>query len=989
VDRAHDAHEATIARHRSVVDGVTNAGADAVAQRAIRDGAIEALGRLEAVDTSRLIFGRLDYAEGRVQTVYVGPCTVARDDEIHVVDFTRPIARAFYAADDDDPLGLTRRRSFDLLGRELRDISDEYFGAASAEPSMPAARRSVLDRVAAELERAREPQMQTIVASIVADQYRLIEAPRAGLFIVQGGPGTGKTAVALHRAVYLMRNNEDLGKVLVVGPNAAFMAYIAGVLPGLGETTVDQLPIDRLAETADVQIRGSDPPVVATLKGDARMAQVLKNAARQRVRPATEPYSLSTQGALVVLEPDVANGVLERELQQERPYMEGRRRFVEAIRDEVESLLESRFERSVRHRTVDRTELQRHLANDRSWLSFVERMWPTMSPPQLVHDMFTIEQRLRAAASGVLTDAEISMLVRHGVRTVGVHPWAVHDMPLLDEAQALVQGAGFQYGYVIVDEAQDLTPMQLRMVARRSKDGDLTVVGDIAQATGPTRYGDWDEIARHLPSHRGVRVDRLTIGYRVPRSIMELANLVLPQIAPDLPVTEPVREARVEPQFVRAEGWQLADAVATIVAEAAADERSVGVIVPQTHVVEIRGGLAALGLAAGDISTDQLEKRVTLLSSTDAKGLEFDRVVVVEPWDIVTGAQAGWSELYVALSRATQQLVIVHSRPLPAPLPGGEPIVPPALAAADALAASSGADEDAIDDEAPVELDLDLDLGFDGDDVGTTETVSGEPAPPPLAPEPTLSTMGSRVDEGTVASGPPADEASTDSDTAEEHAAPAASESAIPAAAADLPAAARHFTRERTVAPRVHTTLGGAFSEAVVYAKVLHDGATRRGTAVPYLSHLLATAALVLEDGGTETEAIAALLHDAVEDGAPGTADVIRTRFGVEVADIVIGCSDPEVPGGFREAKTAHLGELERGSTSMRRVALAEKLDNARALLSDLERYGAATWSRMNVERDDMLWYLESLVALFDRTFPSVLAGELRRVLTRIEEQAR
>ncbi len=201
--------------------------------------------------------------------------------------------------------------------------------------------------------------------------------------------------------------------------------------------------------------------------------------------------------------------------------------------------------------------------------------------------MRLIEQRLRAASEQTLTEAEIPTLLRRGVRTVGVHPWTADDMPLIDEAQALVQGVGAQYGYVIVDEAQDLTPMQLRMIARRSKIGDLTLVGDIAQATGPTRYKDWDEIATHLPTARGVRTDQLTIGYRVPRSIMELANLVLPEIAPDLPVTEPVREARIDPRFERVEEGELADAVAVTVAELTTDDRSVGVIVPRSHLTAI------------------------------------------------------------------------------------------------------------------------------------------------------------------------------------------------------------------------------------------------------------------------------------------------------------------------------------------------------------------------------------------------------------------
>jgi hypothetical protein len=325
----------------------------------------------------------------------------------------------------------------------------------------------------------------------------------------------------------------------------------------------------------------------------------------------------------------------------------------------------------------------------------------------------------------------------------------------------------------------------------------------------------------------------------------------------------------------------------------------------------------------------------------------------------------------------------VHSRPLPAPLPGGEAIAP-ALAesgrqSGDQFVADHGAGE-----STEIELDLDFDLSLDA-----PESVVAPPlgeAPRGIAAEDSpLGADATALGDATALPGSLASDAVDHSEAVEPEHATMPKES--PPVAPPPPVTPQAPVRDRTVEARVATLLGGGFSEALVYAKVLHDGVTRRGTAVPYLSHLLATAALVLEDGGTETEAIAALLHDAVEDGAPGTAEMIRSRFGPEVADIVVGCSDPEVMGGFRQAKAAHLLVLESGSTSMRRVALAEKLDNARALLRDLERFGAATWSRMDVDRDDMLWYLQSLVALFDRSFPSVLAGELRRVLEMIEQQ--
>ncbi|WP_022926732.1 HD domain-containing protein [Patulibacter americanus] len=1055
LEAACDAHVAYLEEQRQIVDGTKNGGGDRVAAHALREAARERLSKLQAVDDERLMFGRLDFETGKRKVVYIGPCTVKNDQEkVLVVDWTMKIAKPFYAADEQDPQGLMRRRSFDLLERQLLGIDDETFGEeADGEEAPTGRKRDALDRVAAELERAREPRMQAMVATIVADQYKLIEEPREGVLVVQGGPGTGKTAVALHRAVFLVRNNEDLGRVLVVGPNAAFMAYIADVVPGMGEDTVDQLAIDRLAETGEAQARGEDGPEVATLKGDARMAEVVARAVALRTREAVAPQTVTTQGVTVRLTAEAANEILDRERRRERPYAEGRRQFVAAMRTAVETLLRERFSRGLRRRTVDTAALQRFLNTDRGWNNFLERMWPASSAAQILHDLLTTELRLRTTAEGILTEAEISSLLRRGVRTVGVHPWTRDDMPLLDEITALVQGSVKLYGYVIVDEAQDLTPMQLRMIARRSNEGDLTLVGDIAQATGPTRYRDWSEITAHLPTGRGVREGLLTYGYRVPRSIMELANAVLPVIAPELPPTQPVRESITEPLFRRVDELDLGSAVASAVTELAADDRSVGVIVPPALLVTVRGALATTGISVGDISTDQLERRVTLLSSAEAKGLEFDRVVLVEPRQIVTDSRAGWSELYVGLSRATQQLVVVHSLALPAPLPGGEPVdeaLPPA-SASDVSATSSGAGDADVAVDQPDDLDLDLDLDLDtpavppqgetnegaaeddgaADDVENAEVAEDTPGAvgvdhgSPSDDGPASEVKASSVeeveatsevgdDDGAVETVDVAGEpdAPTDADgdataTGDPEAAPGGEtapgdvtvEEDLPGSVSPvsldiavlppIPAIPRVGERDRPVRPADAVTLGGSFSEALVFAKIQHGDQTRRGTPIPYLGHLLATSALVLEDGGTELEAIAALLHDAVEDGGPDTAETIRRQFGEAVATTVIGCTDPVGLDSFRATKLEHLRLLELGSTSVRRVALAEKLDNARTLLRDLHRYGATTWTRMGVEQADLHWYMRELVTLFERTFPSVLAQELRRTVEEIEVLAR
>lgn len=1066
VDRTHDCHEAALAFNRAIVAGEHNGGGDAFAQRKLRETAIKKLAKIEGVDTARLVVGRLDFQDEARKPVYIGPCSVFDDTKVVVVDWTMPIAKGFYNATLDDPQGLTRRRSFDVKGRELRDISDEIFGNLSAdmrEQTESGPSRTVLDRVASELEEAREPHMKDMVASIVADQYRMIEAPHEGIFIVQGGPGTGKTAVALHRAVFLLRNDESLARVLVVGPNAAFMAYIAQVLPGLGETTVDQLSIDRLARVGDAVAIGNDPSDLATLKGDARMAEVLRRAVRLRVKPTQDSVGLSAQGVSVRMTAEIANQVLEAEVARGRAYMDGRRRFIDSMRSAAEALFDARFTRSLRRRSLDREALQRYVTTDREWNNFIERMWPTASAVQVVHELLTVDQRMAAAADGLLDEGERVSLMRRGIRTVGVHPWTHEDLPLIDEAQALVQVNRDAYDYVIVDEAQDLTPMQLRMVARRSAQGDLTLVGDIAQATGPTRYSDWDEVVRQLPAERGVRFDELVIGYRVPRSIMELANALLPKIAPTLTPTQPVREARIEPRFDSTSPEWLADMAAAAVMELADDNRTVGVIVPARHMTDVRGALAAEGIAAGDISTDQLAKRVTLLSSTESKGLEFDRVVLVEPWDIVASSTAGWSELYVALSRATQQLIVVHSQPLPAPLPGGVEMTDDAFEVTEPMVETP--EVETFDDVPDLDLDLDLDpgneepaetpvpeasagtssdtrptpaeVGVSGVELVDPEAVedlarSSENAPlESLRPEdedPVAEVAATR-EESEPNRATPEHDASADADGLAASHLPTRIDDVIDdssaehrreqledlAAALDLGISQAVSETEDAVeveeeqletvpssnnpptkpvrargplksdVPRI----GGDFAEALALAQFTHGGAARRGTAVPYVGHLLGTVALVLEDGGSEAEAIAAMLHDAVEDGHADIASIIQQRFGDVVAAIVLGCTDPDGPElSFREMKLRHIAQLEAGSASVRRVALAEKLDNARALARDLERYGNDVWRRMGVDQQDLLWYYENLVALFRRSFPSVLSKEFERTVDQIKRIA-
>jgi DNA helicase IV len=308
-------------------------------------------------------------------------------------------------------------------------------------------------------------------------------------------------------------------------------------------------------------------------------------------------------------------------------------------------------------------------------------MWPRLSAEELLHDLFGSPPLLALAGRGVLTPAEQEMLVRDRSLALADIPWTAADLALIDEARVLLgkrrprSGAGSDgedgprtYGQIVVDEAQDLSPMQLRMVARRSLSGSVTVVGDIGQATGPWAPSSWDEITAHLPGERPPRLVELTVSYRTPAEVVEVAARVLAEAAPDLRPPRPVRRSGHDPRFVGAPAGDLAGAVvraaAAVVPEVAPG--TVAVLAPTSLVGELALALDDAGYHAIDPRRDGLGSPLSLLPVDMANGLEFDAVVVVEPATIADESPQGLRALYVALTRPTQRLVVVHARPLPA-----------------------------------------------------------------------------------------------------------------------------------------------------------------------------------------------------------------------------------------------------------------------------------------------------------------------------------
>ena len=646
-----------------------------------------------------LVFGRIDrYAESPAATesFHIGRLAVAdeQSDPI-VVDWRAPVAEPFYRATGREPMGLVRRRHFSVEGRQVLGIEDELFGGGhlgvghddGLVPEGPALRG--YSTLLAALERGRTGTLGDIVATIQAEQDEIIRSPQPGVLVVQGGPGTGKTVVALHRAAYLLYTHrfplEDQG-VLVIGPNRVFLRYIERVLPSLGEAGVEQVVLADLVPDVRWARPGDqgDSELAARVKGDARMSAVIDKAVADRERPLRADLRVPFRTGFVRLTVADSARIVKAARRRFRRHNAGRR-FVES---EVFAALAA----SWRGEPVTTTDVRQALRALPDVRAALERMWPSLTPAQLLHDLFGSPALLHLAAAGTLTEAEIGALHRPRAERVQDVRWTPADIALLDDAREVLgprTGKGGKiddadeirtYGHIVVDEVQDLTPMQLKMAARRSLNGSLTVVGDLAQATGALAPDSWDEVLAHLPQRKPARVVGLSVGYRIPAQIMEVADRVMHAATPQLRSPRAVRVGDARPSIVRAPsaaelGAVAAQATAAMTAELTSG--NVAVIVPDALVEEISIALAAAGIEHGRATRTGLDDPVTVVPVSVVKGLELDGVVVVEPARIVSDEVQGLRALYVALTRPTQRLTVVHAADLPAAMrPASGEIVP-------------------------------------------------------------------------------------------------------------------------------------------------------------------------------------------------------------------------------------------------------------------------------------------------------------------------
>jgi len=607
---------AAVADAENVVRMGGGADADVILQH------LEARLAALAETPASLCFGRLDSDDG--ERLYVGRRHVedGAGDPV-VIDWRARASTPFYRATWADPMGLVLRRRFIVERRRLVDLFDEDFTAGGGHGG-----GGLPDPLLAELERARTGEMRDIVATIQAEQDAVIRAPLAETVIVQGGPGTGKTAVGLHRAAFLLYEHRDLlqrQRVLVIGPNPVFLRYIASVLPSLGETSVVQATIESLM-AGRYPVTAQEPADVARLKGDAGMAEILRRAVRQRVTvPADDVEVTGPRGIGRMTARQVAE-VVDVVAALALPHNTARG----VLREHLLALLGGDDVRS-----------------GKAFKAVLDSIWPSLTAAGVVRSVLTDPPAFGA-------DPQLQRR--------GRPRWTRADLALLDEAEALTAGVASTYGHVVVDEAQDLSAMELRLVARRTPERSMTVLGDLAQATSVAGQSRWGEAAVHLGTP-GARVAELELGYRVPAAILEFANRLLPVAAPHVRPSRSVRTGGDPPRIVRVD--DLAEGL--VVETVALAERwiSVGLIVPTSALDAMAAALAAAGVAFADGRRGALSDAVTLLAPGAAKGLEFDAVLVAEPSRIVLEEPSGHRALYVALTRAVQEVVVMCTSDLP------------------------------------------------------------------------------------------------------------------------------------------------------------------------------------------------------------------------------------------------------------------------------------------------------------------------------------
>ncbi|MDH6189401.1 DNA helicase IV [Streptomyces sp. CZ24] len=731
VDHAYDCYTTKLAELTGTSAAAASAsGKDGIANRADAEARAEAYGGL---GDEALVFARVDAPEdpgGEPRPWYIGRRGVkdSLNDPV-VVLWTSPLAKTWIETRPEEPGEVVLRRQLRCVQRVVESYFDEISALPKAAPPPPAVpppapvavpeprqdaddsaaqeadaapapeptpvpapestppptpgdvvrrqRRKALqpdDFLLRELQRSRGGRMRDIVETIRRDQMELVTNAPSDILVVQGGPGTGKSAVGLHRVTWLVNNEHFKAQdILVIGPHQRFLDYVGQVLPTLGTRDVNAVQLDRLWEG---EVSGADSPKARLVKSDERMAAVLRRRVESDYRPEAldsvtaapsfqgdEPGIVVNAGSTTLRVPkSVVLGLLEQAHAGDGPFRERRDRFRGLL---VDRLLQELAD--IAPRRGQTGTIRRDLERNRRVERLLERVWPSPGPREALRSLYDSADLLRECAEGILDADEQAALLRARAATADADPWTLDDHVCLEELRLLISGeTPPRYGHIVVDEAQDLTPMQARSLRRRSAvGGSMTVLGDLAQATGAHIPAGWDLLGALLSDHGDWNVAQLTTSYRVPAEIMEFVAPLAREIAPDLPGPRAVREAGADAvRTVATEPWKLLDDTVAHVARLVrtsdgSTPRSVAVIVPDDS--DWLDAISRRIDEGGDIA-EPYREAVSVLAATQAKGMEYDHVLVVEPATLAERGPAGLRQLYVALTRSTQSLTVLHTR---------------------------------------------------------------------------------------------------------------------------------------------------------------------------------------------------------------------------------------------------------------------------------------------------------------------------------------
>jgi DNA helicase IV len=611
--------------------------------------------------SGQLVFGRVD-RDG--EPLYIGRRRVHDESKnLVVASWHAPAAQIFYQATPEDPLDLDLKRVFVEQDRILSRVVDEITAASvqDAQNADASAPTPVSDALLIELDRSRDGAMREVVATIQAEQFRIIRAPRDRVLVVQGGPGTGKTVVGLHRAAWHAFNDEALRRagILVVVPNTVFLSYMSGVLPSLDASDVLQVDLASLYP-GEAVATGPDPVGVARVKGSAAMSEILRRALAARRGWGDDDLEFSLGGARTTLAADRIRALVDDAASRDLPHNQAR----DVLRQSLSAAAYSAYAaaQAAGGRAVIATEPAiRRLS---TFNNALDRMWPTLTAEELLRGLYGTQSWLVEASEGLLSADERAGLYREPRSSIGDEPWTDDDLFCLDELSYLLNGEIRTYGHVVVDEAQDLSPMQARALARRCPSGSFTVLGDLAQATGAWIRDSWTELTTHLSASETV-VETLTIGYRVPSAALELAARLLPLISPNLEAPTSVRLGAGDPTVHIDGDDSVEDRAMGLASADLEDGRTTAIVVPDSSFDGLLDRYLASGATLGDGREGDFSHPLTLLPASSVKGLEFDSVVLVGPTELARSTVDGRRLLYIAMTRCTQVLRLVDDGVLP------------------------------------------------------------------------------------------------------------------------------------------------------------------------------------------------------------------------------------------------------------------------------------------------------------------------------------